>query len=79
MISELLGMLDCFQREGFSAFRDEWESLDRYRGAHVQIRTGAHDIVGTADGVDFTGGLRLITDQGMQIIKGGEMSLRPTS
>lgn len=79
VISELLGMLDCFQREGFSAFRDEWESLDRYRGAQVQIRTGAHDIVGMADGVDSTGGLRLLTEQGMQIIKGGEMSLRPTA
>jgi len=77
VISMLLIMLDRFQHQGFSAFREQWEARDQYRGAEVIIRTGAEDLVGIADGVDATGGLRLLTPQGPQIIKGGEMSLRP--
>lgn len=77
VISQLLIMLEEFQLNGFSAFKDQWESLDQYRGAEVLIKTGADDIAGVADGVDATGGLRLLTDRGIQIMKGGEMSLRP--
>ncbi len=76
VVSQLLRMLSSFQREGFSAFRSEWESLDQFRGAEVIIKTGAAEIGGIADGVDATGGLRLITGQGLQIMKGGELSLR---
>jgi len=77
VISQILIMLDEFQRHGFSAFREQWESLDQYRGAEVVIKTGADDIEGIADGVDTTGGLRLLTAHGVQIMKGGELSLRP--
>lgn len=76
VISRLLLMLLQFQDEGFEAFRARWQSLDGYSGQEVVIKTGAADIEGVADGVNETGGLRLITAAGVEIIKGGEVSLR---
>ncbi len=76
MISSLLQMLVQFQQEGFAPFRQRWQSLDAYLGRQVVVKTGAEDIVGTADGVDGAGGLRIHTAAGLQIMKGGEVSLR---
>lgn len=76
VISRLLLMLLQFQEGGFAAFRERWQLLDGYKGQTVVIKTGAADIEGVADGVDETGGLRLITPAGVEIIKGGEVTLR---
>lgn len=75
-ISKLLLMLQRFQEEGFTPFQSRWQALDAYKGMSVVIKTGAADIEGVADGVDETGGLRLFTPSGLQIMKGGEVSLR---
>lgn len=75
-ISKLLLMLQTFQTEGFTPFLSRWQVLDSYKGKHVVIKTGAADLEGVADGVDETGGLRLLTASGLQIMKGGEVSLR---
>jgi BirA family transcriptional regulator, biotin operon repressor / biotin---[acetyl-CoA-carboxylase] ligase len=76
-ISKLLLMLQRFQVEGFAPFRPRWQALDAYRGKNVVIKTGAaDDIEGVADGVDGSGGLRVLTPDGLQIMKGGEVSLR---
>ena len=76
VISELLLMLERFAANGFAAFRDEWQALDVYADKEVVIKTGASDIFGIARGVDSSGGLRLEISGAIQIIKGGEMSLR---
>lgn len=76
VISHVLLMLSQFQLQGFSCCRDEWNQHDGYREIQVVIKTGAEDIYGIADGVDDSGGLRLLTNNGLQIIKGGEMTLR---
>ena len=78
-ISHLLLMLEQFQRQGFAPFRQRWQALDAHYGLSVVIKTGAADIEGIADGVDETGGLRLLTSTGLQIMKGGEVSLRVQS
>lgn len=77
VLSELLLMLEGFATSGFSAFQEQWLALDIYADKEVVIKTGSADIVGVARGVDVTGGLLLETASGRQIIKGGEMSLRP--
>lgn len=76
VISQLVLMLKQFSAQGFSAFKQEWERLDLYRGRQAVVKTGAEDIVGIAQGVDDTGGLILETAQGRQVMKGGELSLR---
>ena len=76
VLSQLLLMLQTFEHSGFASFREQWEALDRFCGREVVIKTGADDIPGIADGVDATGGLRLKTPDGIQIMKGGELSLR---
>lgn len=75
--SELLIMLERFSSAGFAAFQQEWMALDVYAGKPVVIKTGTTDIPGVARGVDGTGGLLLDTGDGLEVIKGGEMSLRP--
>lgn len=77
VISEVLLALEAFQLDGFESFRAEWSQLDAYKGLPVIVKTGAQDILGIADGVDETGGLRLLgTDGLLQVMKGGELSLR---
>lgn len=75
-ISKVLLMLQRFQEEGFAPFQSRWQALDAYHGKDVVIKTGAVDIEGVADGVDGTGGLRILTPSGLQVMKGGEVSLR---
>lgn len=79
VLSELLLMLKQFSKSGFGAFMDQWMALDVFADRDVVIKTGAVDICGVARGVDSTGGLVLETESGRQVIKGGEMSLRPLS
>jgi len=76
IISHLLIMLEQFEQQGFEPFRHRWQSLDAFKERPVVIKTGASDLEGIADGVDETGGLRLLTQGGLEIIKGGEVSLR---
>ena len=77
VLSELLLMLEGFSKSGFAAFQEQWSALDVYANKDVVIKTGSADMVGVARGVDSTGGLVLETSLGRQVIKGGELSLRP--
>lgn len=79
LISGLVAMLTEFQSNGFEPFRARWRRLDGFRGRQVVIRTGAAEVEGLADGIDDTGGLRLVTPSGLEIYKGGEVSVRPKS
>lgn len=76
VISRVLLMLEQFQQEGFAPFRERWQALDAFNGRSVVVKTGAADLEGIADGVDATGGLRIQTATGLQIMKGGEVTLR---
>lgn len=76
VISSVLLMLDQFSGSGFRHFQSRWEVLDVYRDKPVAIHAGARAIHGIARGVDVSGGLRLETSEGVEIYKGGELSLR---
>jgi BirA family transcriptional regulator, biotin operon repressor / biotin---[acetyl-CoA-carboxylase] ligase len=79
LISELASGLDRFTRLGFGADRDEWESLDIYKGREVEVSSGSSSIRGSVQGVDDGGALLLNTPTGLRTITGGEVfpSLRP--
>ncbi|MDX1695327.1 MAG: bifunctional biotin--[acetyl-CoA-carboxylase] ligase/biotin operon repressor BirA [Ketobacteraceae bacterium] len=76
VISSVLVMLDQFSRTGFQGFQSRWEAFDAFRGKPVLIHAGSQTTRGVARGVDPTGGLRLETSEGVEIFKGGELSLR---
>ncbi len=77
LLNELLPLAAEFESVGFAPWRDAWLALDAYAGRPVVIDTGANRLVGSAQGVDERGALRLDTGSGVQLLHGGEISLRP--
>lgn len=77
IIGELLGMLVDFERQGFSACREAWTSLDVLRDRPAQVVMDGTVVCGTARGVDAQGALRLERDGRLQTFVSGEVSLRP--
>lgn len=78
LLEELLVLLSTFDRKGFAALKDEWESLDYFKQKDLEITVGDNKVVGRSAGVSDNGALRLMTDEGEQLIYGGEASARPS-
>ncbi|AFU99037.1 bifunctional biotin--[acetyl-CoA-carboxylase] ligase/biotin operon repressor BirA [Simiduia agarivorans] len=76
VLSQMHAALEQFAREGFSAFRSEWMGLDAFAGVPVTLSSAATVHRGVARGVDASGALLLETDDGVQAMHGGELSLR---
>lgn len=76
VLEELVSLLRDYPLHRFSGIRDEWLALDDLRGAPVRITGLAQELEGTAEGVDEQGALLLRTEQGLQRIQAGEVSLR---
>jgi len=76
LLNALFAALTQYSRQGFSPFRDQWQALDAFRGQSVKVQLGEEWLFGTEDGVNPDGGLRLITDSGVRVFHGGEVSLR---
>jgi BirA family biotin operon repressor/biotin-[acetyl-CoA-carboxylase] ligase len=76
ILDELLSMLVQYERLGFSAFRDEWSTLDGLKDRPAQVVVVGTVILGVARGVDSDGALLLETKERMQRFVSGEASLR---
>ncbi len=80
LLQELFGMLRIFERQGFAAFREEWQRHDALLGEAVVLRSSfekaAQGLEGICRGLDDKGGLVLETASGLQTFYGGELSLR---
>ena len=76
IIDELLSMLSLFDQEGFTAFRQAWESLDALRDRPARVLLGDTVVPGTARGVDEHGALRLEHEGRVRTFVSGEVSLR---
>jgi BirA family biotin operon repressor/biotin-[acetyl-CoA-carboxylase] ligase len=71
--------LEVFEREGFAAFREDWDAYHAYRQRTVAVLTGQGErITGQALGVDEQGALLLETQAGVRRFHAGEVSLRET-
>jgi BirA family transcriptional regulator, biotin operon repressor / biotin---[acetyl-CoA-carboxylase] ligase len=68
--------LALFARDGFGAFRAQWQAYDAWLDAEVQVISGTNVLVGRNLGVDASGALRLLTTEGERPVSGGEVSLR---
>ncbi|MCY4052039.1 MAG: biotin--[acetyl-CoA-carboxylase] ligase [Gammaproteobacteria bacterium] len=66
---------DCIAH-GFSGFVDEWNSLDAFRGCLVEIQVGPNHTIGINRGIDESAALRIETDNKVQAIHTGDVSLR---
>lgn len=76
LISELIKVVRLYQREGLSAFVDEWHRHDLLIGRQVEIRSVKHCHRGEHLGIDTSGALRLLVDGEQRLFHAGEVSLR---
>jgi BirA family transcriptional regulator, biotin operon repressor / biotin---[acetyl-CoA-carboxylase] ligase len=77
LLRRLDATLSRFDREGFEAFRADWEARHAHRGQPVDILGSAGLLCqGIARGVDGDGALLVETPGGLQRILSGEVSLR---
>tara|TARA_R110000823_G_scaffold198080_8_gene329260 strand:+ start:10940 stop:11920 length:981 start_codon:yes stop_codon:yes gene_type:complete len=79
LLNELLPLFAGFADHGFAPWREQWQALDAYADAPVQLSAGSVKYAGIARGVDERGALLLETASGTRAIYGGEMSLRGVS
>ncbi len=76
VLNELLPVLGGYQREGFSAYRDQWSALNVHAGKVVALATASESVEGEVVGVSATGALLLSVGGVIQEFNGGEVSLR---
>lgn len=76
LLNHLLLLLEGYQAQSFSAWRDCWLQLDVFSGQEVSIFSGARESVGVARGVDESGALLLERDGVLERCCGGEISVR---
>ncbi len=79
VLAELVPVLSTYQRDGFAAYREEWQRYDAYRGATVQIMTPGKMLEGVATGVANNGAICIDINGDIRQFSGGEISLRLTS
>lgn len=77
LIGQLGDMLRVFERDGFAAFRSEWERRHHYAGKAVCLHTGQDEVTGTVEGIDTHGGLLVrIANGELRTFHSGDVSLR---
>jgi BirA family biotin operon repressor/biotin-[acetyl-CoA-carboxylase] ligase len=76
LVSALLDHLVRFERQGFEAFRNGWESSDWLAGQEVAVSHPGGTVRGVAQGVSSRGGLLVDTAEGRRELHAGEVSLR---
>jgi BirA family transcriptional regulator, biotin operon repressor / biotin---[acetyl-CoA-carboxylase] ligase len=77
VVDELLASLRQFEREGFSAFAEEWRNRDSLMNAQVRVLSANETISGIARGVTTDGALLVEVDGKTQRFMSGDVSLRP--
>lgn len=81
LIGRLASALDQaftqFECDGFELFRSRWRRLDALDGREVRVLFGDGRVLeGTAAGVDGQGQLRVCSQDGLQAVNAGEVSVR---
>lgn len=77
LIIHLDDMFRTFARAGFAAFREAWDRHHLYAGKAVRLQTGHEEVLGTVEGIDAQGALRVRTPDGLaRSFHSGDVSLR---
>jgi BirA family biotin operon repressor/biotin-[acetyl-CoA-carboxylase] ligase len=71
--------LETLHAAGFQHFRQQWLELDIYQNRQVEVTGHGQPIIGLVSGISTNGALILQTEEGEQLITGGEIapSVRP--
>lgn len=76
LLEELLAGLAAFESSGFESFQADWDRLDLLRGRRVRLEGNGGFRVGTALGIDDSGGLNVDIDgYGLQVLHAAEVSI----
>ncbi len=79
IINGFADALPRFERDGLSAFRHRWSVLDRTCDSDVMLDDGRGQRAGHAVGIDDHGALLVHTENGIERVHAGDVSLRVTS
>jgi BirA family transcriptional regulator, biotin operon repressor / biotin---[acetyl-CoA-carboxylase] ligase len=76
LIQALRTAMTTFEKEGLSAFINDWNTLDNFVGRPVKLLIGDKQIYGIARGINQQGALLLEQQGQLNAYVGGEISLR---
>jgi len=76
VLATLADALERFDAEGLAPFVPRFAALDALHGAAVTATIGDRTLAGVAAGIADDGALRLRTDDGEQLLRAGEVSVR---
>jgi BirA family biotin operon repressor/biotin-[acetyl-CoA-carboxylase] ligase len=76
LLNCLLPALANYEIDGFESYSKRWENLDFLKGCSVTASIGEGGVVGDAQGVNERGALVIKTPLGLQVVSGGEVSVR---
>ncbi|WP_097462457.1 bifunctional biotin--[acetyl-CoA-carboxylase] ligase/biotin operon repressor BirA [Mangrovitalea sediminis] len=74
MICALISAVEAFQQNGFAPWRERWMQRDALRDQSVYTLPG--DLRGVGRGIDAGGAYRIETNEGIEVVQSGEISLR---
>ncbi|MDG1492718.1 MAG: biotin--[acetyl-CoA-carboxylase] ligase [Luminiphilus sp.] len=75
LLGALVPLLSSWQVGAFSQWRESWSRRDLMAGHQITVQQGNHFISGRADGVDHSGALRVVTNEGLTVVQSGEASM----
>ena len=75
ILEAVVPLLSSWQVGSFGQWRDSWSRRDLMAGRQISVQQGGHAIAGWADGVDFSGALRVVTNEGLTVVQSGEASM----
>ncbi len=79
LLHHLLTGLSCYQINGPTAVLERWNKLDCLAGRQVKLHFPSGVLTGTARGIDKTGALQLLCNDGLHSVHSGEVTLRSTT
>jgi BirA family biotin operon repressor/biotin-[acetyl-CoA-carboxylase] ligase len=75
LLEELFAILPEFEKKGFEAFVEQWESYDLLRTKKVTVQTAHNKVMGVAQGIDHTGALTMRVNGQIERFYSGEVSI----
>jgi BirA family biotin operon repressor/biotin-[acetyl-CoA-carboxylase] ligase len=79
LINALLQTCDTFSHISAEALINDYAEVSLLDGRQIEVRSNSSILVGVADGIDSSGRLRVITDNGLVTVVAGDVSVRPTT
>ena len=77
IIKDLTEVLAQFELNSFESFKDEWQSYDAFHDQSISISSSDGGMIsGKEHGVNNTGALEVITEDGIKTFSSGEVSIR---